>query len=53
MIADRKVANELPAQKEAQMMRKKKQNPLNPPARPTAQKVVTANEKDSNPRKGM
>jgi hypothetical protein len=53
MMADKKVANELPAQKEAQMTRKKKQNPLMPPARPTAQNVVTANASDKIPRKGM
>lgn len=50
---DKKVTNELPAQKDAKMVKKKKKKPESRPDRPTAQKVVAAKVRERNTREGM
>ena len=44
--------NELPAQNEAKIKKKKKRNPENPPARPTIQKVVMTKVKERTIKEG-
>lgn len=50
---ERNVTKELPAQKEAKIVKKKKEKPETPPASPTAQKVVAANDRERTTREGM
>ena len=52
-MPERNVTKELPAQKEAKIVKKKKKNPERPPARPTAQKVIAAKEMERKTREGM
>lgn len=52
-MPERKVTKEFPAQKEANIVKKKKIKPERPPARPTVQNVIAAKEMERMTREGM